>query len=192
MEMPYKGRASINDSLTFIEITIPAKRNWFLTTFMGVWLIGWLVGEFFAISVLAKNQVMQAGGLFMLVWLTGWTVGGYFIARVFLWKLAGREIIIIGQGQMSLDRKWLLFFRKKIFNLKEVRDIRVNDSFYLLNEDLRQYSFRSFKSDGTIKFDYGLQTIGFAADIDAAEAKYILKMLKEKHYVDEVNFDSFK
>lgn len=128
----------------------------------------------------------------MLVWLTGWTVGGYYIIRVFLWKLAGHEIINIGQGQLSLDRKWLLFFRKKIFNLKEVKDLRVNDSFFQVDDYMRHNYFRFFKSDGTIKFDYGLQTIGFAADIDAAEAKYILKILKEKHYVDEANFELSK
>jgi len=27
-----------------LEIVIPAKRNWFITLFIGAWLCGWLVG----------------------------------------------------------------------------------------------------------------------------------------------------
>ena len=45
METPYQGRATIQDNITDLQITIPAKRNWFVIIFIGTWLGGWLMGE---------------------------------------------------------------------------------------------------------------------------------------------------
>jgi len=41
---------------------------------------------------------------------------------------------------------------------------------------------------GTIRFDYGLQTVKFAAGIDEAEAKFIVDKLKERHLLTEINY----
>ena len=50
MERPYKGRATIQDNITDLQIIIPAKRNWFIILFIGAWLGGWLFGEIMALG----------------------------------------------------------------------------------------------------------------------------------------------
>jgi hypothetical protein len=45
----------------------------------------------------------------------------------------------------------------------------------------RRIGFGKIGTGGTIRFDYGLQTVKFAAGMDEAEAKYLLNKLKERH-----------
>ena len=42
METPYQGRAIINECFDGVEITIPAKRNWFLVIIL---FFGWAAGR---------------------------------------------------------------------------------------------------------------------------------------------------
>ena len=49
-------------------------------------------------------------------------------------------------------------------------------------------NFGAFSSIGTIRFDYGLQTIRFGGGLDEAEAKYIIQKLKYRHLLTEKNY----
>ncbi|HEX7512218.1 MAG TPA: hypothetical protein VF464_02505, partial [Candidatus Methylomirabilis sp.] len=86
-------RAIIEGGPEGLEIIIPAGRNLFAVVFLGVWLVGWLVGEVTAIAGLAgiTSAGNVAADLFLLVWLTFWTIGGCFAAYTWLWMLAGKE-----------------------------------------------------------------------------------------------------
>lgn len=191
MEQPYKGRAIIRDNFIDIQITIPAKRNWFIILFIGAWLGGWLFGEVFAIGAVTRLLGGNAGGLFILFWLIAWTVGGFLAIRTFLWNLMGMEKITVGQGRLRIVKIGALFFKPKIYDLNEVKNIRVQDDS---SDDRsfwggRQNSFAATNLGGTIRFDYGLQTVKFAIGLDEAEARFILQQLKDRHLLSEKNYN---
>ena len=191
MERPYKGRATIQDNITDLQIIIPAKRNWFIILFIGAWLGGWLIGEFFALGmVTGLFGGKSPANLFILFWLIGWTVGGFFAFRMFLWNLIGKEIIIIGQGILTVDKKGALLFKAKTYDLNEVKNIRAQDDNLGVGGPfgIRPSGFGAFKAGGTIRFDYGLQTVRFAGGIDEAEAKFILEKLKDRHLLTDRNY----
>jgi hypothetical protein len=190
MEQTYNGRAIINDTLGGIEIIIPSKKNWFVIIFLCFWLGGWSMGEIFAITtVIGSIQNPNFGGLFILFWLGGWTVGGYFALSAVLWNLNGKELITFQHGVIELQKKGVLFFKPKSFNLKDAKAFRVQEIQDGGWSNQRNDAF-PFNSNGLIRFDYGFKTIKFAANIDEAEAKYILKRLKEKGILHDNNFET--
>jgi hypothetical protein len=191
MERPYKGRAIIQDNITDLQIIIPAKRNWFIILFIGAWLGGWLFGEIFALGSVAGFFIGRSpAGLFILFWLIGWTVGGFFAFRMFLWNLSGKEIITIGQDRLTIDKSGALLFKAKIYDLNEVKNIRAQDDNLGGGGPfgVRSSGFGVFNTGGTIRFDYGLQTVKFAGGIDEAEAKFILDKLRERHLLTDKNY----
>lgn len=190
MERPYKGRAILQDNFTELQITIPAKRNWFIIVFLGAWLGGWLMGELFVSGFLIRGLTGSPAGFFVLFWLIAWTTGGFFAFRFFLWNLTGREVITIGQGMLTIEKRGALLVKPKTYDLSEVKDIRAQEdnSDYSASWGARRNGFGSFYAGGTLRFDYGLQTVKFAGGLDEAEAKYILEKLKERHLLTEKNY----
>jgi hypothetical protein len=187
MEQPYKGRATILDNYPDLQIIIPAKRNWFVIIFLGFWLCGWLFGELFVsftvFGVFKGNPI----SLFMLIWLIGWTVGGFFAFRILLWNLTGKEIITVGQGVLKIDKRGVLIFKAKTYDLNEVKKIRVQDENIGFGPFGRRNDF-GYMGGGTIRFDYGLRSVKFASSIDEAEARSIIEKLKERHLLTEKNY----
>src|ERR1700754_4212659 len=161
MEQPYQGRAVLNKNYNEWEIIIPAKKNWFLILFMGAWLCGWCFGEIFALGMVIGLLRGNPAGLFILVWLILWTLGGAFALRMFIWNISGKEIISIGQGQLTVAKKGLLFFKPKTYDLNEVKNIRAIEENNGFGNPwgIRPASLGSFASTGTIRFDYGLQSV---------------------------------
>ena len=190
MEKPYKGRATIEDSFTELQITIPAKRNWFVILFLGAWLGGWFMGEIFALGAVTGQLGGNIGGFFLLFWLIGWTVGGFFAFRVFLWNLRGKEIITVAQNSLTIDKVGAFLFKPKVYDLGEVKNVRIQDDVSGFGGMFggRRNDFNTFNKGGIIRFDYGLQTVRFASGIDEAEAKFIIDKLKERHMLTEKNY----
>ena len=193
MEKPYTDRAILNETIRGFEIVIPAKKNWFVIIFMSAWLGGWLMGEIFALGAVTGllgfgSSKAAPAGLFLLFWLVAWTAGGFFAIRTWTWLIAGKEIITVQHGQISVEKKGALFSQPKTYDLNEVKKIRVQE------DDTGNYwgkrnNIWNLNSGGTIRFDYGLQTIRIAGGIDEAEADYILKKLTEKRLLEEKNFE---
>lgn len=189
MEKPYRGRATIQDNFSDVQITIPAKRNWFILIFVGAWLCGWLMGEVFVLGGITRSIGSDPASIFILFWLIAWTVGGFFAFRAFLWNLIGKEVVTVGQGRLMIDKKGALLFKPKTYDLNEVRNIRVQEDNPGFNGifGTQRTNFSAFNL-GTIRFDYGLQTVKFAGGIDEAEAKFIIDKLKERHLLTERNY----
>ncbi len=189
METPSYGLATINEFYDSVEIIIPAKKNWAIIIFCCAWLCGWVFGEVTAVGTVFGIGGHAGIGLFMLVWLVGWTIGGVMVLRAIIWQLFGQEIITVGNGELSIAKKQDFFFKPKTFNLSDACDFRVqdNDNSYSMWGSRRSDPF-NMKNGGVIWFDYGLKTVKFANGIDEAEAKYILKKLKDKKILSEANF----
>ena len=190
MEQPYHGRALLNETYDGLEIIIPTKKNWALITFLGVWLGGWAIGELVTIVAMLGfiGGHASSGNFFLLFWISGWTIGGLFAFKTFLWSLAGKEIINFSQGYLNVEKKNMLLSKPKMYDIKEMKRIRVleennNDAFWGTRNTLG-----SLNANGTIRFDYGMQTVKIAGAIDEVEANYILGKLKASRILTDANF----
>jgi hypothetical protein len=155
--------------------------------FLGFWLCGWMFGEVFALVMLLSGKMPLGASAFALFWLGAWSIGGAYVLSFLWWMLKGREIITFAPGQMAIEKRGLLFFKAKTYDLNEVKKIRVQDTL--------PYSAWGQKSNlsallnaGLIHFDYGLKTVQMAGGIDAAEARYIIEQLKSRRLLTDKNF----
>lgn len=141
------------------------------------------MGEISAPFFFIGEHAAGPAGFFIAFWLIAWTAGGFMAFRFFLWNLAGKEIITIGQGIMTIEKKGALLVKPKTYDLNEVKNIRAQeDSSNVIGPfgGYRRNGFIKVGDGGTIRFDYGLQTVKFANGIDEAEARFILEKMKAK------------
>jgi hypothetical protein len=183
MELPYNGRAAIIEDFNGIQIIIPTKKNWFIILFLGFWLCAWFAGEFFAgREVLGLNGGGPA--YFVIIWLCGWTVGGFFALRTFWWTLMGKEIISIGQGGLNIDKTGAFLYRAKAYDLREAKNFRAQEDYMAIGPfGTTPANIFNLDKKGTIRFDYGMQTIKFGDGLAEAEGNFIIQKLRDKKLI---------
>ena len=172
------GRATVSTQMGALEIVIPSKRNLFVTAFLMAWLGGWFFGEASAIQSLHSGRPDGGATGFLLFWLIGWTIGGIAVGTTVLWNLAGKEILVVGRGELVHRRVIGGLGRSKSYDLAHVRELRVSPyiAASLVQRNQSPFGFAS----GPIAFDYGAKTVRMGAGVEEAEAKQLVEMIKNR------------
>src|SRR5574341_855859 len=90
------------------EISIPAKLHLLVFGFLFVWLALWAATEFFQLrTLLTKPEVSLV--FFFIVW----TLGGGLCLYIWLWMIAGREIISLQTGILTIKRSLFGYVRAR-------------------------------------------------------------------------------
>lgn len=93
-------RADISHGQGFTEIVFRRSGRWKAALLLGVALL-WLLGGGFAMLLLAAS----AGEKPMLViWLALWGPGGFIMLMLLLWRLVGREALVVRSESLALTR----------------------------------------------------------------------------------------
>lgn len=125
---PGKGRAVIKHDGEGLRITIPARTQSFATLFLGVWLIGWAVGE-----VMVSRDLFGSGfpdnppagpTFFTIAWLAAWTLGGAWVVHILLWQLTGKEIIELTSTSLRHRKQIPIFSRSREYAVANIRNLR--------------------------------------------------------------------
>jgi len=186
---PPSARHRIENNFASLRITIPSRRNWILVAFLSVWSAGWAFGEIAAGSILVTQLIALLTGkhllpgmtgamgvganLFLLLWLAFWTVGGGVALYTLFWMLAGKEVIDVSGESLVIRKMVLGFSRPKQYNTAYVDHLRLSPT--------AQYSYRAMGTmGGTLAFDYGAQTVYFAAGATEPEAQEIYAAIKDR------------
>lgn len=187
MEKPYQSRVVIEDNFDYLKITIPVKRNYISIVWIFCWMIFW--GYF---GILSFNDLFkfsdESSRIFMIIWISGWSFGGVMAVKTIIWLFWGKEIIEIGMGTFSINRKNDLFTREKVYDINECREFRIRE---VDSESDRKHWFIFYyrnKERGTIAFDYGMRNFCFGEDLYEPEAQYLLNVMKGKKVLTESQF----
>jgi hypothetical protein len=189
-------RYQVEDLGMSTQITIPARKIWGTLVFMAVWLTGWLLGELFALGVLFSSvgDLLARGfgirgfdffefdsgmgstftGSFLVVWLAFWTVAGYAAGRVFLWQIAGKEVIEVSHTGIRLSCTIFGLGRVKEYQAGEIADVRVLRG----NERTGKKGIEGLNQ---LAFDYGFDTVEFGGGLTAKEAGEILEEITKRY-----------
>lgn len=173
---PPKPKATTNDTSSGLEIVIPAKRNWFTTIFLGVWLCGWAMGLITVPLQFFSNDLDPEALLFTAVWLVIWTAGGAVALYVFFWSLVGRERVLLSPALLSIKRELFGFGRLRDYELTHVSDLRVAPAAYNPFELRTGLQFWGI-GGGVIAFDHGASTVRFGAALEEGEAKSLVQTI---------------
>src|SRR5271163_1236789 len=111
------AKASIFDTPEGLLINIPAAKNWPVILFLGFWLCLWALGEFSVFHMLATGKRLGRGNFFLVGWLGAWTVGGYMAISLWLWNVAGHEIVSLTPVALAIRREILGFGRSREYEL---------------------------------------------------------------------------
>lgn len=176
---PAEPKASIEENPRGLEVVIPARRNGFITLFLGFWLCGWAIGEVVVPAAFFARDVDVGAKFFVAVWLAAWTVGGGFVLYVFFWSLVGRERVLLTSSTLSIERELFGMGRLREYELRHISDLRTAPSTY------NPFDFRSGLQfwglgGGVIAFDYGAATVRFGAALEEGEAKTIVERLRSR------------
>jgi len=182
-ENPFAPHYSIKDIESKLFISIPSKKHWFLTIFLGVWLAAWVIGEIVVGEIVVRtifgNKVLDSSvaGTFIL-WLGIWTVGGVFAIYTFLWQIIGREEIEVTSYSIKISQVILMFRRSKEYASEYIKNLHISPIQMPI-------WFRSWVywgiGGGIVVFDYDKRTIRMGSGIDEAEGKQIIAEIQQKY-----------
>lgn len=164
-----------------LEIVIPARRNLAAVLFLGLWLIGWLMGALDAVARIGRDLTSDP---VLFIWLVVWLVGGSVAGFFWLWMLVGKERILMGSGTLSIKRDVAGLGFARRYGLSRIRNLRVM---------LRPTGPRDFGATaraigltgGAIAFECEGKTIRFGASLDEVEARAIVERMKQRYAFPE-------
>lgn len=172
-------RVAIEGGPEGLEIVIPASRSLFLVIFLGVWLVGWAMGEVNALSQALSGR-MGLPSPVLLFWLFLWTAGGLVALYVWLWRLAGKERILMGASTLRIKQDILGFGRTRVYELRKIRRLRVVPlAAGSANRDVT--AKLSGLAGGGIEFEYENRAIQFGFSIDEAVARMIVDRMRQRY-----------
>jgi hypothetical protein len=178
-------RSTITGGPEGLEIVIPARRHLLALLFLGVWLVGWLVGEMTVISQVFSGRA-AGPEVILLLWLIFWTSGGALAASVWLWMLVGKERVLVGASTLHVKRDVLGLGWTRSCELYKVRNLRVAPQPGG-PRDMGVALRLSGLAGGMIAFEYGRKTIRFGAGLDEAEAHMIVGRMKQRYAFAETS-----
>jgi hypothetical protein len=184
MEIPTASRATITDIYNGVEIIVPSnKPTFFIVRMLGAIAFAVVFYFFFWRSgpSMTIGQHIDAFTIFVLC------VGGLALSLTLYqgwWILAGKEIITVADGVLTITKKGAP--AKTIsYDLKEAKDFRaVKEDEIINSRDWSNVAYRlKVATQGTIKFDYGVETVQFGDLLSQPEGEYILKKLRDKKLI---------
>lgn len=162
-----------------LEIVIPAGRSPFLVLFLGVWLVGWAMGEVNALAEAVSGR-MGLPGPVLLFWLLLWTAGGLVALYIWMWRLVGKERILMGTSTLQIKHDILRFGRTKTYELRRIRRLRLVPS--LAGSANRDVAARvSGLAGGAIEFEYENRAVQFGFSIDETDARKIVERMRQRY-----------
>lgn len=175
------GRMTIRKTADGIGVYNPTRRKIGLILFMIVWLGGWSVGEFFALTEIFGSGSPFAVDLFLLVWVTVWTFGGVIVWSVVAWQLFGVEkLFLIDGGGIVTERGFGPFTRRKVFPVEKVTEVGFAPPAPKRAAD-------GFLSRGKVRFMVDGKPAGFGIELDDKEAGQVVDLVRrfiERHMVE--------
>ena len=192
---PPGTRATITDSPEGLEIVVPAPRVWLVVAFLGLWLVGWVTGEAFALRQLL-GPGPPAARLFLAAWLAGWTFGGAAALGIGVWMLVGHERVRLRPDALVIQREAFGLGPTKAYALERIRDLRALDLPPLpelrlapgdhapdvTTAETAGAALRVVGIGGPgISFRYDGKPVRFGLALDPLEAHQVVAQLKGRH-----------
>lgn len=163
-----------NNLFSLVILPTSEKRK---VNLMFIWLFLWTVGGFI-ILVNYFKLTLPSAKLFVIIWLGFWAYFEFKIIRVFLWKRFGKEKLWIRDGTLFYQREISGRGKIKKFDLNLVTDIHLVELSKGNFADVFNQSFW-VKGGERLEFAYQYKRVRFGMQLTDAEAKTILKELKQ-------------
>ncbi|HZY36137.1 MAG TPA: hypothetical protein VFE53_05785 [Mucilaginibacter sp.] len=184
METLQQGRAIITETDNGLTIAIPAKKDGFVLFLVSIWFIACA-----AVLLCGPAKTLGTAGndapeWLELVWMIGTVWFTFLCIATWWWSISGKEVITLTPDALTIDKKGSVA-KAEIYNLKEAKNFRsvpdpVKPGNFGTGRIARPWNFAA---EGTIKFDYGQNTIKFGDRLSQAEGEIVLERLRGKRLI---------
>jgi hypothetical protein len=166
-----------------VHIEIPLRPKdfmaWFawslLTAFL---LLAWSAPVAIAFQLTKASPQEKPPLLFTALFITVWLLITVLLSMAWCQMTFGREIITITPQELTFWQQ--PFGQRRRFHLAKVKNFRMlEDAFAIFANPMRFWWLWHF-FPGVLAFDYGAGTVRFGANLDPAEARKIVALLKER------------
>jgi hypothetical protein len=180
---PYKPRAKIAEVENAVHIEIPLRPKDFmawlawslLTAFL---LLAWSAPVAIAFQLTKASPQEKPPRLFTALFITVWLLIAVLLGMAWCQMTFGREIITVTPQELTFWQR--PFGQRRRFRLAEVKNFRVlEDVFAIFANPMRFWWLWHF-FPGVLAFDYGAGTVRFGTNLEPAEARQIVALLKER------------
>lgn len=165
-----------------VRVVIPARRDWAIVAWVGLWAVVWGVVEIMTARQLLHGRDPEEGATaFLVLWLALWTAGGVLTFSTLAWHLVGREVITID------DRRWT--YRAEAFGLGRTRTyhaMAVRNLRAVPYDPPSLFTQRSWPlppllggGEGPLAFDYGSRIVRFGPALDELAASRLVRALQD-------------
>jgi len=120
-------RAQVTTTGEEVRVTVRAKRNDGIVSFLRIWVVAWAIGEVVVTAVLLTKPMRAFEARFVLVWLIGWTFAGTAAVLALAWMTRGRTTVAAGGGRLSVRKHVGPLGRTRELALGSLRSVRVVD-----------------------------------------------------------------
>lgn len=157
------------------QLRIPFRRQWAVLLFLSFWLFFWTVG-----GIVAFWQLIETGEAFLALWMVGWAIGWLFAATTILSQFASEQLRVhqgdleVRHGVGGLGRTWR-YRGNAIHNLTSSEPFRDPFEAFRLQMPLLQRN-----RSGSVKFDYGADSIFLANGVGEPEGRQIADWLAKR------------
>jgi len=173
---PTRSRLEFATTADGYRLTIPTKRYWVFRIFGTLWLVAWWGSTVAFVASFHAGPQSPPVGLMLLVLLVWIAFSGLYSYWI-LWQIAGKEIVTIGNGQMTIKRDVLGFGRTRAYSVAQIRNLRASGlfgSFYSWSGMMKLYGFKG----GVVAFENGDTTQRFGVHLEEPEALEVVENLQ--------------
>jgi len=156
-----------------LNITIYTKKRYVFLMGILLFFVCWSLVGILAI----KKYTGYQEKFFLMIWLLFWFIAECFLLIVLLWNLFGKENVTISENKLTVKKILFFEFYKRIFNLSEVRNIKVTGFFCVKGSLMYNMVYWGFVGE-VIKFEYNEKKYGFGIQIEEEEAVKLVEMIK--------------
>ena len=174
-EIGHMGIA-LRDIFNGIEITIQTKVHGLVYVFFGIKSIGWGIVEAFGIWIILMTvnvHDLSDMGKLLLAGIGIWTIIGMFIMHEWLWKLKGKEVIVLTPSKLTIKKDIFGCGCKRVYDLNRMRNLLVS-----YEGEGREGN----PSGGSIIFEYDSNMFRFGLSLTEQEAQFIVSELYKRHH----------
>lgn len=178
---PPVDRATVTERVDGLEVSTPAKKNWFVIVFLAFWLVVWFFGAATASRELINPTSANVGAKsFLLVWLAAWFLGGGCALVLWLWTIAGVERVVFEGHEIRIRREVFGVGISREYDSAHARGLRAAPDAGSMFEPRAALRFWGI-GGGPIAFDYGSSTVRFGNGLDEAEAARIVARILNRY-----------
>ena len=167
------GNFSYHRTANGLGVKIWAKRSNFSIALLIIWLLVWAVGGPIAAKGIFADDIGNSVNVFLVIWVIGWIVGLLAVVFIILWQLYGYEMLFVTAGAFVIEFRLFLPFFKKIYEIDKIKHLRETEKLSYYEERNTPAFYRP-----KICFTYDSKVIKFALQLNDAEIRHLLELLK--------------